>query len=200
MFFTILKYFFIFTNLTLLAISAYVDRTWIDRYKKINWTLIPLNILVILVVFFSTYFLLTQFPQVMGFGLARILQLVFKESAEQISATNINLIGVDIKYIGIMVCVLLLTALPRAAELEEKWFRLGTKDWKDGVLRSILFGLCHLIAFVPLGAAISLSFAGLFFTFLYFKGNTELSSQGHFQHNLILVTLLLIFAIMNTFS
>ncbi len=200
MFFTILKYLFIATNISLLAISAYVDRTWTLRYKKINWKIIPLNILVLFIVLFSTYFLLTNYPEVMGFGLARILQLIFKESADQIPAININLIGVDIKYVGIVICLLLMTALPHAAEVEEKWFRLGTKNWKDGILKSLLFGLFHLIAFVPLGAALSLSLAGLFFTFLYFKGGTELSSQGHFQHNLILVTILLVFTIINTFS
>lgn len=200
MFFLILKYVWISVNIILLAFAAISDSSWVERYKKINWKLIPFNILVIITTAFVAFFLFSNFPKLMGFGIPRLLQLIFNQNAESIPSTNINLLGVEIKYLGILICILIMTAIPKAAEWEEEKFRKGTKNWIDGFLRSILFGFFHMMVFVPLGAAIALIIPGLFFTFLYFKGNEELSSQGHFQHNLILLSILLFLAILNSFS
>lgn len=198
MFFTIVKYVWIGLMATSLAIQAFLFPNWIDRYKKINWKLMLANAGVILVMVAFGNFLLTKFPKVMGFGIPKIIMLIFP-NAPEIASTNINLAGYDIKYLGIVICLLLMTALPKAAEIEEIWFRKGTKNWGDGLIRSLLFGFIHMLVFVPLGAALTLTLAGLFLTYLYFKGGIELSSQGHFQHNLILIVLLLIFAIQNSF-
>lgn len=192
MFLTILKYGFITANIALLAYSAIIDKSWVKRYRQINYKLIVVNILFIIFMVSVTSFLLTTFPKVMGFGLPRLIEIIFKLEPGVLPSVNINFLGVDIPFLGILICLLLLTAIPHAAEWEEKKFRAGTKNWWDGLLRSILFGLVHMLVLVPLGSAIGLILAGLFFTSLYFKGGIELSSQGHFQHNFIVITIILV--------
>jgi hypothetical protein len=65
---------------------------------------------------------------------------------------------------------LLLAALPALAMIEEYWFRRGTRGWGDGLLRSLLFGLAHLVVGVPLGVAVlGLAPVGLFFTAVYLR-------------------------------
>lgn len=192
MFLTILKFAIITVNVTLLAYSAITDRSWMKRYRKINYKLILVNILFLIFMVSVIYFLSTTFPKVMGFGLPKLIEIIFKLEPGVLPSMNINLLGVDIPFLGILICLLLLTAIPHAAEWEEEIFRAGTENWGDGLLRSILFGLVHMLVFVSLGAAIGLILAGLFFTSLYFKGGIELSSQGHFQHNLLVITIILV--------
>lgn len=194
----LIKYVWIGCSISIFTILAIKDPSWINSYKKISWKLMLANIVIISVLSLSQGFLMTISPKVMGFSIPRLIGMLFK-NAPDIPVMNINLLGYDIKYLGVILLLLLLTALPKLAELEENLFRRGTKNWLDGLARSILFGLVHMLAFVPLGTAIVLIIAGLFFTYLYFKGGVELSTQGHFQYNLIVVGALLIQNITNSF-
>lgn len=196
--FNLIKYVWIGCSISIFTILAIKDPSWINSYKKISWKLMLANIVIISVLSLSQGFLMTISPKVMGFSIPRLIGMLFK-NAPDIPVMNINLLGYDIKYLGVILLLLLLTALPKLAELEENLFRRGTKNWLDGLARSILFGLVHMLAFVPLGTAIVLIIAGLFFTYLYFKGGVELSTQGHFQYNLIVVGALLIQNITNSF-
>jgi len=196
--FNLIKYVWIGCTISIFTILAIKDPSWINSYKKINWKLIPINIVIIAVMIFSLKFLMTISPEIMGFSIPRLIGMLFK-NAPDIPVMNINLLGYDIKYLGVILLLLLLTALPKLAEFEENLFRRGTKNWLDGLARSILFGLVHMLAFVPLGTAIVLIIAGLFFTYLYFKGGIELSTQGHLQHNFLLVVVLLIQSVINSF-
>jgi hypothetical protein len=66
--------------------------------------------------------------------------------------------------------VLLLACLPTLALVEEYWFRRGTRGWRDGLVRSLAFGLAHLLVGVPLGVALfGLSAVGLVFTAIYLR-------------------------------
>lgn len=66
--------------------------------------------------------------------------------------------------------VLLLACLPMLALVEEYWFRRGTRGWGDGLWRSLLFGLVHMLVGVPLGVALlGLSPVGLVFTAVYLR-------------------------------
>jgi hypothetical protein len=109
--------------------------------------------------------------------------------------TNAINFGSDIKYVGVLFFLLLLFGLPRLAVIEEEAFREVTESWGDGIVRSIGFGLVHMIMGVPLGGGLALSIAGLVFTYQYFRGGVDLSARTHFHYNLIIVLALLIAAI-----
>lgn len=195
---TVIKYLWIGFMIASLIILIVRDTSWIQYYKNINWKLILANIAVIVAMMFGLEFLMTISPKVMGFSIPKLIGILFK-NAPDIPIMNINLLGYDVKYLGVILLLILLAALPKLAEFEENLFRRGTENWLDGLARSILFGLVHIFAFIPLGAAIILIIPGLFFTYLYFKGGVKLSTQAHFQHNLILAVILLISAIKNSF-
>jgi hypothetical protein len=66
--------------------------------------------------------------------------------------------------------LLLLASLPTLALVEEYWFRRGTRGWRDGLVRSLLFGLAHTLVGVPLGVAVfGLGAVGLLFTAFYLR-------------------------------
>jgi hypothetical protein len=69
--------------------------------------------------------------------------------------------------------VLLLPALPLFAEREERMFRLGAEDWSLArrAWRGMQFGLVHAIVGIPLGAALTLSIGGWYFTAMYLRGH-----------------------------
>lgn len=103
---------------------------------------------------------------------------------------NIIFSGLEWKYYAMLFLPVLLFALPSLAKYEEEDFREGTRNWSQGVKRSIKFGLVHLIALIPLGAALALSIGGLWFTYQYFKGGVERSTIYHSAYNSIVVVIL----------
>lgn len=105
---------------------------------------------------------------------------------------NIMFSGLHWKYYAMLFLPVLLFALPSLAKVEEKDFRRGTRGWADGVKRSIMFGLVHIVALVPLGAALALSIGGLWFTYQYFKGGVERSTVYHSVYNSIIVVILFV--------
>lgn len=78
---------------------------------------------------------------------------------------------------------LLILAFPTFAKREELAFREGTPNWRWGTVRSVCFGLVHLIMLVPLGMALALSIGGMWFTRQYFKGGVERSTVYHATYN-----------------
>ena len=63
--------------------------------------------------------------------------------------------------------VMILLAIPKLALIEEEMFRKGILEWKRIVRKSILFGLMHLLAGIPIAAAVALMVPGLYFGFTY---------------------------------
>ena len=88
--------------------------------------------------------------------------------------------------------VLLVLVLPRLAESEELMFRRGTLTWRDGALRSLVFGLIHMVVGIPLAVALALSIGGLWFTRQYFLGGTRRSTLHHLTYNCIALLLVLV--------
>lgn len=86
--------------------------------------------------------------------------------------------------------LLLLFVLPRLAESEELIFRRGTRGWRQGIARSLLFGLVHMLVGVPLAAALALSIGGLWFTYQYFLGGVPRSTVYHLSYNLLVALLI----------
>ena len=75
--------------------------------------------------------------------------------------------------------LLLLAVLPTLALVEEAWFRRGTRGWRDGLVRSLLFGLVHTLVGVPLGVALlGLSSVGLVFTAVYLRAARRMPPGG----------------------
>lgn len=100
---------------------------------------------------------------------------------------NLVFSGLQWKWYALVFLPVLAIALPHLAEIEERSFREGTRNWKHGIIRSIRFGLEHLIMMIPIGAALALSIGGLWFTHQYFKGGRERSTTYHAAYNTILV-------------
>lgn len=189
------------------AYDSIKDLSWMKAYANIDWSLLglePIGIALVLLLAFGIYRL---HPGIMGFGLWRIVNSLMgnepkrnDDGAPEMEGGNINFMGINIKYVGVVICLLLLTGLPRWAAMEEGWFRQGTVDWWDGIIRSLAFGFVHMLVGVPVAGAIAISVVGLFLTHMYFVGGVELSTQAHFQYNLILVSLLLLGAIIKSFA
>ena len=203
---TLLKFSWIGLMLSSTIIKSYEDQSWLNAYKNINWGLMAVDLLVIVLLIVFVVNLYQVNPSVMGFGLFSIINSMLgkpkqynSDGTPKLEGKNINLLGTDIKYFGIIVTLVLLTGLPRWAMVEEEIFRLGTVDWSDAILRSLAFGFVHMLVGVPFVAALGLSGVGMFFTLLYFQGGIELAAQGHFQYNLILFTVVLIVAILKSF-
>lgn len=87
--------------------------------------------------------------------------------------------------------VLLVFLLPRLALAEERLFRSGTRSWRQGTFRSLLFGFAHLPMGIPLGAALGLSLGGLWFTHQYFRGGVQRAAVYHLTYNLLALCLIL---------
>ncbi len=101
-----------------------------------------------------------------------------------------NVVTLPFKYgpIGIVFGVFLLMALPLFAFEEEMMFRNGTKDWKQGAKRSLVFGLVHCIVGVPIFVGLAIGVGGMWFTLQYFKGGVERSTTYHLAYNATIFT------------
>lgn len=106
----------------------------------------------------------------------------------------------------------LLLVLPFLAKSEEESFRKGYINWSEIMRQSLKFGLIHCIVGVPLGVGLALSIPGFFFACKYRRAfilstwESEDVSQAedeaimvsttyHTIYNVVVVTLLLIFAL-----
>jgi hypothetical protein len=92
---------------------------------------------------------------------------------------------------------LLLFLLPRLAATEEQVFRQGTRNWRQALYRSLIFGLAHFPMGIPLGAALALSLGGLWFTYQYFKGGVVRSAVYHLTYNLLALGLVALVLVAN---
>jgi len=115
-------------------------------------------------------------------------------------AMNVALLPVTVEYFGLVFLVLFGLTVPYFARAEEMRFRLGTKDWRDGALRSIGFGLSHCWMGIPIAWGMALTIGGLWFTYQYFKGGVGRSTMHHTAYNLIVVVCLFVGVAYSTFA
>lgn len=174
--------------LTVPMIASFFDGTVkknLAVISHVTFWMVAQNLLVIAVVVLSFYGLWKLHP-LFNWSLFSL----FKDGDEEVSGKNINLIPSDVKYFGLLFTILLIINLPSFAMMEEKWFRLGTENWQQGLYLSFLFGMVHCLVGVPIGAGIVISIAGLWFTHQYFIGGVELSALHHTTYNLIIFSVL----------
>lgn len=117
----------------------------------------------------------------------------FKERAKGLS--NVCLRPILIPRFGVLYYGLLLLCLPTLAYSEEAMFRLGTTNLLEGVGRSFLFGLSHLVVGVPLGYSLAIFVPGMWLTTRYLQGGIEAAAMHHFAYNLLVIGLLTIMVI-----
>ena len=181
------------------------DLTWLDAYREINWLMLGVQFLSIILILYFGDRLYKLHPGIMGFGIVRLFNLIigkkreyYKNGIPKPEGSNFVTVGFDIKYFGVLLCLLIMTALPQLALWEEEIFRLGTTDWVEAFVRSSIFGLLHMLVGVPLFGAIIISGMGMIFSYTYFQGGIQLSAQVHFQYNLILFSFILLGTIITT--
>jgi membrane protease YdiL (CAAX protease family) len=203
----VLKIWWIVVLCVSVAYDSIKDLSWMKAYANIDWSLLGLEAIGIVFVLLLAFGIYRIHPGIMGFGLVRVIKSLIgnkpkrnDDETPEMEGGNIGLMVTDIKYVGIVVCLLLLIGLPRCVAVEEELFRQGTIDWWDGIVRSLAFGFAHMLVGVPVAGAITISIVGMFFTYMYFMGGVDLSTQAHFQYNLILVSLLLFGAIGKSFA
>ncbi|MEO7718758.1 MAG: hypothetical protein ABIY70_21380 [Capsulimonas sp.] len=108
------------------------------------------------------------------------------------SATNLSVLPAHIKYYGIAFLLLFAVSIPKFARSEEKSYREGTRNWKQGAWRSLRFGLGHCVVGVPLYAGLALTIGGLWFTLQYFRGGVERSTLHHAAYNWVITAAALV--------
>lgn len=104
--------------------------------------------------------------------------------------------------VPLVFCALLLPALPLLVEREERMFRLGAEDWSltERAEHGLRFGLLHLIAGIPIAAALAISAAGWWLTWMYLRGYDDGGRQGaldestrvHLAYDIEVVVLVLV--------
>ncbi len=102
--------------------------------------------------------------------------------------------------VPVVFVLLLLPALPLLVEAEERRFRLGAEGWSTGrrLVRGLQFGLLHLVVGIPVAAALALSVAGWWFTWVYLRAFSRTgsraaalaeSTRAHLGYNLVVIGL-----------
>lgn len=155
-------------------------------FSQISLWMVAQNLLILMAVGFTYYGLVKLLP-ILKWSLSSL----FTGDGDS-NGKNINLIPMEVKYFGLIFGVLLIFNLPSLAMTEEKWFRLGTQDWLQGLYLSLLFGMVHCLVGVPIATGLAISIGGLWFTHQYFIGGVNLSALHHTTYNLIVISLLLL--------
>lgn len=105
--------------------------------------------------------------------------------------------------VPVVFAALLLPALPVFVESEERRFRLGAEAWSTArrLWRGVQFGLLHLIAGIPVAAALALSIGGWWFTFVYVRAfrrtrsrvaALDESTRAHLGYDLVIIGLVVV--------
>ncbi len=90
-------------------------------------------------------------------------------------------------------CLTVLFTLPTLATYEEIFFRQPIDSVREALLMSVIFGLVHMLVFVPLHTGIALILPGLWWSYLYMdSGDLAAPVMSHTTFNLIAVTVLLV--------
>lgn len=115
------------------------------------------------------------------------------------STSNVNLIGFSYVWFAPIFAVLIIIAMPLLTLTEEQIFRKGTGGVASVLIRSLIFGLIHMVAGISLGFALALTIPGIWFTYQYKKGGVKRSAAYHLAWNYLLISLLLVALVADLF-
>jgi hypothetical protein len=155
-----------------------------ESYRFLGWRQIVYNAPVV-----AAVFLLTKLFMRSRWLAWKPSDIIFGAGSAGKIGDSLLVKAMRVRWLGPFVTVLLVANLPIIANLEEFIFRNGTIGWQSAVFRSLLFGLAHLTANVPIGACLAVSLTGFWFTYWYFQGNLEMAAKMHFGYILIVVGL-----------
>jgi hypothetical protein len=146
--------------------------------------------LLLLVVVFSTAVALMTFIPVTSLGLGSVLGLtgnavfapVEEAAVRSGAATGAAPASVDlaVRYGTVAFMVALLVMFPWLAYVEEEIFRRGleTASWARRGWAALRFGLVHMVMLVPLGAALAIGVAGLWYGRVYVRAFQRAAGDG----------------------
>lgn len=178
-----------------LAFAAWQSRSadHLRWYRQIRPSVIVQDLGVLVAVFGAALGLLSLDNPVLNFGW---YQLLLQDVGGDPSSGG-NIIAAPFSYRPLILpfVALLLFVFPRLAETEELIFRRGTRTWQQGIARSVVFGLAHMLVGVPLAVAVALSLGGLWFTYQYFRGGVARSTVYHLTYNLIVLALIVVVSV-----
>lgn len=174
-------------------------KTWkyLVYFKRIRPVMIGQNLLVIIVVVVISAFALYEFLPFLNRSWIYRIPASSGGILAEYGSGNLALLPLTIKFLGLVYAVLLILNLPLLAYGEEEDYRKDTRDWVHAVYRSFRFGLVHCTAGIPMFAGIALGISGLWLSYHYFKGGVERSTAHHLTYNLIIITILVIFILLD---
>lgn len=112
---------------------------------------------------------------------------------------NINMMPIQVRYLGPVYCALLLFSLPSFALAEEQMFREGADTVRRGVLKSLAFGFAHCVVGVSFASGFGLSMGGLWFWHQYRTGGIIRSTVHHTAYNALVVSIVFVLVLILTF-
>lgn len=104
-------------------------------------------------------------------------------------ASNLMTAGIQIPIFAMIFFPLLALNIPRLAKREEEAFRHRIRSPKEAIIKSIKFGFVHAFVGVPIAFCLALIVPGLWFSWIYTKGGTRLSTAWHAIYNYIILTI-----------
>lgn len=113
------------------------------------------------------------------------INLIFGKSGNMYIAPITEAASASISWVRVLPFLffpLLLAAVPFMAHIEENMFRKGNHEWPDIIKQSVVFGLVHCLAGVPLAAGIALIGGGFFYACKYRKAFLKgLDKHGDYE-------------------
>lgn len=122
--------------------------------------------------------------------LARWTWLYFLQDPSHPKEQTSNLMtsGLKIPVFALIFFPLLALNVPRLAKREEEVFRHRIRSPNEAIIKSIKFGFVHAFVGVPIAFCVALIVPGLWFSWVYSKGGTRLSTAWHAIYNYIILT------------
>lgn len=164
----ILKVLLSLVSVTLVARTVYAERRDL-KFVLTVWSRFRLRmfceVVVLAALTISTMLLLCRAAPVLGYGWMNLLggpgNMLFAPTGFADSSNGWT------KVVPVLFLVLLFVAIPFLARIEERIFRAGYLKTRQIVKRSVMFGLVHCVAGVPIGVGIALILSGFFYAHKY---------------------------------
>ncbi|MFM9872071.1 MAG: hypothetical protein ACKVQS_01245 [Fimbriimonadaceae bacterium] len=153
--------------------------------KRYRWIAAILGCIVLIFITFAIGILAYQTGPLARWSWLYLLQ---DPNHPKEQAGNLMTSGLKIPIFALIFFPLLALNVPRLAKREEEVFRHRIRSPKEAIIKSIKFGFVHAFVGVPIAFCIALIVPGLWFSWVYSKGGTRLSTAWHAIYNYIILT------------